>query len=496
MTAGDRKRIVLRYNQQVLKIYWIIIGTFLASAIGFHFLYRYSKFVRNLRLLKFIRRITLKSSIFGPSNGHMILIIAFLALNAISCLLNVTLSRPFEEIAKRFGWVTMFNMPLLFSLAIKNTPFLWLMNQDYKMLNIFHRVVGWTIIIEVSFHVSLSALSLYEADRMDELWNFSQIAGWIGFFFWIVLSMTSIKAFRARFYEVFYVVHIVSILGSLIPLMYHKKRLPNWIYGILCTWALDRIIRLVRTRMGSCTLLRMPGGTIKVDVCIKQWWKTGQHALISIPSISFGQSHPFTIAAQSSGPMRFFVRDVGPGGFSSKLNHSASSRAYTVLVQGPYGAIPRLDRYEEVIFVAGGTGATWTVPLMKEFIARAKCEEKSIVKGTFIWSVRSEDCLSWFSNELIEAVYAGVDIRLFNTRQSKKNSEKTGHTPKSRFTVYQGRPNLRLLLTDVLSKAKAASVAVVVCGPSEMVSDSRFAVSESLLETEVPIGLFIEEFQV
>ncbi|OLL23560.1 Ferric reductase transmembrane component 5 [Neolecta irregularis DAH-3] len=238
----------------------------------------------------------------------------------------------------------------------------------------------------------------------------------------------------------------------------------------------------------------MPGGTIKVDVSIKQWWKTGQHALISIPSISFGQSHPYTIAAQSAEPMRFFVRDIGPGGFSSKLNQSTSSKAYTVLIQGPYGAIPRLDRYDEIIFVAGGAGATWTVPLMKEFIARSKCDEKGIVKGTFIWSVRSEDCLSWFSNELIEAVYAGVDIRLFNTRQSKNGTGKTGHTPKSRFTVYQGRPNIRLLLTDVLSKVKSTSVAVVVCGPSKMVNDSRFAVSESLLETAIPIGLFIEEF--
>lgn len=57
------------------------------------------------------------------------------------------------------------------------------------------------------------------------------------------------------------------------------------------------------------------------------------------------------------------------GGFTRRLGEIAESgRKLRVFVDGPYGPLPRLDGFDTGVFVAGGSGVSFTLPLMLDAV--------------------------------------------------------------------------------------------------------------------------------
>ena len=69
-----------------------------------------------------------------------------------------------------------------------------------------------------------------------------------------------------------------------------------------------------------------------------------------------------------------------------------------VLVDGPYGFSPNLDKDDTVVLVAGGSGVTFTLGLLDDIVARCVKQGRAHGEKTrrieFAWCVRSYGTLS------------------------------------------------------------------------------------------------------
>jgi NAD(P)H-flavin reductase len=121
-------------------------------------------------------------------------------------------------------------------------------------------------------------------------------------------------------------------------------------------------------------------GFIRVAIPAKFNWRPGQHCFLRFTSLGLQHaisSHPFTICSLPSmqpGDQNELVFYVRPhGGFTAKLRTQALENpgsSIPVLVDGPYGGI-NMSRYTDVdniLVVAGGSGAGWCLPLIEQFV--------------------------------------------------------------------------------------------------------------------------------
>jgi hypothetical protein len=148
----------------------------------------------------------------------------------------------------------------------------------------------------------------------------------------------------------------------------------------------------------------------------------GQHVFLSCHSVVPLQSHPFTIASlPSDGKMEFLVRSARGGTRRmhryAEKNHGGlpthkrqeitlTSRAKSVAIEGPYGRMRPLPQFDSVVFLAGGSGATFTVPLLRDLIQRWHQSGTAIVtrRIRFVWVVKGRGQISWFAAQLNQAL--------------------------------------------------------------------------------------------
>ena len=112
----------------------------------------------------------------------------------------------------------------------------------------------------------------------------------------------------------------------------------------------------------------------------------GSHAFLYIPSIAALQSHPFTMVSRD--PIEFVVS--AQAGFTKRLFEAACEkpgRKVRAGVEGAYGCVPDVSRYDTVVLMAGGSGATFAFALAVEWARKNDAESKG--RCVLVWSVRT-----------------------------------------------------------------------------------------------------------
>lgn len=261
---------------------------------------------------------------------------------------------------------------------------------------------------------------------------------------WIVFS--SVAPIRTWCYELFIVQHIISFALFLYFIYIHTPvTMHIYVWISVGLFAFDRVFRFLRTiyanvsafhpslnkqRQGrsflTCQAEFTPLPHNITHVVIRNppiGWSPGQHVFLSCQSVAPLQNHPFTIASiPEDGQMDFFIK-AEKGGTRQFFRHaekmigvSNQSTMRAVTVEGPYGCLRPLRQFDSVILLAGSTGATYTVPLLRDLIQGWKeidsdfLEKKSSFfrtpRGTaaryirFVWVIKSRAQLNWFSEQL------------------------------------------------------------------------------------------------
>lgn len=112
--------------------------------------------------------------------------------------------------------------------------------------------------------------------------------------------------------------------------------------------------------------------------------RAGQHVYLCIPAISLYQWHPFTISSIGTGSLlTLHAQAVGP--FTRKLNEMNDGAQLLALVAGPYGEPPQVKEYDSVLMIAGGSGITFTMPMLQDMLR--KIDTKTVRRVDFVWCV-------------------------------------------------------------------------------------------------------------
>ncbi|KAJ3497316.1 hypothetical protein NLG97_g1999 [Lecanicillium saksenae] len=503
---------------------------------------------------RMIRNSSVYSFPYFPSTGHAFIIGVFIALNIIF-LFTFNNNSNFNlqtNVASRTGWLAMINMLFSVFLALKNTPLAFLTAWSYERLNILHRYSGAFAVLHMIVHACCYSAYFSSAHESYMLTKTSSVCGILAGSSFFLLGLGGIFL-RRWWYELFYYFHIFCFTLALITLGIHQPSIAEGFLVITILtgvmWALDRLIRVFRLLFYSAnnkvTLTPLPHGGTRVTLAKAPLGAlSGKHCFLWIPAIRSFETHPFTISAMD--PLEFVVK--AHDGFTKELHDRAVAQPgvqLKVSVEGSYGTFPTPSSFDNVVLIAGGTGASFTFGAA--FNALKQLKEKNTTKIMFIWAVRHRSLLSWYANHLQTlGSDPRVSIHIFVTKgrdalESSGNSmtesedgrpcgSPTTHeisptiissassssgdpekgivaiqhsdlTSMSRIDAYSGfpitwkRPDVPAMIQGVVAEsARHQSVLVMGCGPSSLMTQVRNTTAECIRSDGPTVELHCEQF--
>lgn len=228
----------------------------------------------------------------------------------------------------------------------------------------------------------------------------------------------------------------------------------------------------------------------------------GQHIFLTIPSVGFWTSHPFSVAwsneesridtekalsIQNEDPLTNYGTSVSlvirrRNGFTNalfkKAEKSPSGRiTLNAAVEGPYGGNQVLHSYGTVLLFAGGVGITHQVPYVRDLIAGFANGTVATRRMCLVWVIQSPEHLEWIRPWMTTILSMDkrrdmFRIQLFVTRP---RSTKEIRSPSATVQMFPGKPNVDTLV-QLECDNQVGAMGVSVCGPGGLIDDVRAAV--------------------
>ncbi|KAK4242923.1 Ferric/cupric reductase transmembrane component 2 [Achaetomium macrosporum] len=439
------------------------------------------------------------------------------------------------HLTKRLGIVAISQYPLQYLLALKSlNPVAYLFRSSHEQINRWHRVLARVTTTMLCLHVALYLNFFVQTDRLHRLGDPVVLAGAMAFFGLNILVSTSLRPIRRYSYPLFFIIHLG--VGIIMPLMVmtHAAPTKSFLLEALAVFFLDLGARKFDTVIGQATVESIPGtNLIKISASIPRSKVNrfrahpGSHIYLSIPpaarrSMSAASiSHllfeflfnPFTVAAmdEETGDLTLVARHCG-GPMTKALRQLAAAATndsddkIPLSIEGPYGAASRFPQlstdFDRMLLVAGGVGATFTLPLYRSIIS-----ENPGAKVEMVWAIRSAGDATWaVTGKEAQALLKDDNIHIFITgdmvdpegpgllrRKSADDRRADGSgvgddgegevemsamyrdRRRGRYTAQQNRkrPDLKQIVDDLFRHGHEERVAVLVCGPNEMARELR-----------------------
>ncbi|KAG5641814.1 hypothetical protein DXG03_004156 [Asterophora parasitica] len=368
----------------------------------------------------------------------------------------------------------------------------------HEKLQVFHRWAAWIMYITSLLHTFPFIVYNVEQGKMSLVYS-TKSYYWTGVAAlipqtWLILM--SWGPIRSRYYETFKKLHfIVTIIFMIFLFIHCNFRLSSWdyfwatgaVYGV--TWLTRFGLTLFRNGLShTASFETLPDRAVRVRIPTKTLkWGPGQHYFVRF--LNFGghafTSHPFTVASiPDSGVLEFYVR-VREGITGRMAAAAASGKTSTVSLDGPYGGLHgSLSVYDRVVLLAGGSGVSFTVPILQDLLkglAEKNVKSKHI---HFVWAVprdESLDCYQELFNSALKGVPKGtVTLSLYVTGSSRSwspsSSDKDDIKEVAALETLDGRPNVGAIVREASSGA--GTVGITVCGPDGFALDVRNAVAD------------------
>ncbi|KAJ7187817.1 FAD-binding domain-containing protein [Mycena filopes] len=450
--------------------------------------------------------------------------VAGMAIFVISLMLAV---RPFywpnEEmghsppIATRSGWISIAIMPFMIAFATKVNFVGLLTRTSHEKLQVFHR---WSAVLMYITSLVHTFPFIINDIMMGEMrvsfattpWYWSGVAALVPQTYLIALSW---GVFRNPHYEIFKKLHFIASGIFMAALFIHVNfRLTSWDYfwATAAIYTLAWLLRVLRTlyttRLGLCATVSLVGpDLIKLSVRVptgRFTWAPGQHVFIRVLGLGARHaftSHPFTVSslcttgegAEGAGEEEKKNTNSAElvmrvhGGLTRALARRVEGKAAwktRVVLDGPYGGLHvPLRAYERVYLLAGGTGATFILPILEDLAASMKTGGVGVVcqRAELLVAVPDADTYSWMEPTVTATAAqlpaTALGVRVHFTRLEEDDPK--GSDSDASTNVLRGRP----ILADIVREAHASAgkVAIVACGPDGFLYDVRNAVAEAQL---------------
>ena len=467
-----------------------------------------------------------------PGRLHtLLLVVYFLSNIAYCCILdykNDNKAALVAELRGRSGHMATLNMIALFVLAGRNNPFIKLLKVSFDTMNLFHRWIGRIVIFESIIHTLAWAANKKADAGWGSIWtamHSNPFISWgcLSTIAMVLILVQSPGAIRHAFYETFLHFHQLFAFVTLVGLLAHAKLGPlpqlHFVILIICIWGYDRIYRTLRILYCNFSFTRgwtkvtveaLPGEACRVTFHLPRNWSppAGSHVYAYLPTVSFWQSHPFSVAWSTSQGGVNDMESLQPAevekeklppvpqsstvslimsartGMTRNLYERASKAPTNRLVvygalEGPYGALESLHSYGTVLLFAGGVGITHNLPHIYDLLKRYEQNTIAIRKIVLIWTVRSTEQLEWVRPWMDEILSMPgrreiLKIQLFVT---KPRSARDVVSASERVQMFPGRPKAHVIVEKEFSE-RIGAMCVGVCGPGALADDVRAATRE------------------
>ena len=483
-----------------------------------------------------------------PSRLHTTILASYFICNATYCLYLDYHNKPqaavLAELRGRTGHLAMVNMLPLFILAGRNNPLIPFLRVSFDTYNLIHRWLGRLVILEALVHTACwaaNSTNAYGSKVTNESLESKAFLGYgmLGTAAMAVILLQSPSIVRHAFYETFLHCHQLLALASVFGVWVHcdTGKLPSSVYvkvAFAC-WLLERSVRLARLiyhnvsrsrGMTKITVEALPGAgdgslqAIRLSASCPRPWKfvPGTHAYIYLPSLSFIQNHPFSIAWSSSRPTPYASLEketlslpsptsLGPvnelatqadlhfviakrTGMTASLYEKAAAcpsgtMTVTGFIEGPYGGNDNLSSYGTCVLFAGGIGITHQIGHVRHLLHGHERGTTATRKIVLVWSVKNTETLEWvrpFMDEILALPNRRevLKIILFVTRP---RSRREVVSRSERVLMYPGRCDPTSILEDEVA-SRVGATAVTVCGPGAFGDEVRAGVRNVLARRE------------
>ncbi|CAK5266393.1 unnamed protein product [Mycena citricolor] len=414
-------------------------------------------------------------------------------------------------LATRTGWMALGIMPFMIAFAAKANWVTLVTGTSHEKLQVFHRWSAVLMYVTALVHTCLFIMHDRAMGTLSSQWYSSE-------FFWTgtvalvpqtFLVLGSWSVFRNRYYEIF---KNASGLFMAAMLVHIDFTLSSWDYFIatgalyFTSWFYREGRTLLVSRLGLPATVESAGpGLVKLTihgVGDKIRWAPGQHAFVRVLSLGIHAltTHPFTIVSlpQDKDKDAVMIMAVRSGTTRALARRAADAAPWStrVLFDGPYGGVRFPVRAHEAVFLcAGGTGATFVLPVLADLVAqRARiCRRVELVIA-----VRDEDAYEWMQAFIDTALKdapecIAIYVRIFFTCSGAEKIKQDPDDASSlaRGVIAYGRPSLSAIVNE--AKHSATSVAMIGCGPETFMYDLRNAVADAQLEILDGLGCLCKD---
>ncbi|KAK7449781.1 hypothetical protein VKT23_013257 [Stygiomarasmius scandens] len=356
-------------------------------------------------------------------------------------------------IANRTGWISIGIVPFVIAFSTKVNWVGMLTGTSHEKLQVFHRWSASIMYITSLVHTFVFIVMSIRQGQMEENWR-------IGTFYWTGvaalvpqtwLMFMSWGIIRNKYYETFKKIHFVAALLFIFFLFIHCNWvLTSWHY-FWATFAIyflaffTRILRIFYNSLFGLagSVESLPDGMIKLAIQTpsRVRWAPGQHVFVRFLSLGIHNfsSHPFTIVSIPGEAGRMELIFAVKGGITKKLAD--------------------LARDKDCQTLAGGSGVTFTLSILLDFLQRVKVSELKCKHIEFVLAVKSNDSILWLEDQLTAAKETGITVKVHVTQSnvpSISNLKEHGDLEndscngdidvKQSLDVACGRPNLPAII--------------------------------------------------
>ncbi|CAN9267898.1 unnamed protein product [Alternaria alternata] len=347
-----------------------------------------------------------------PTVGRSSLVAANVVVLVVLCLYGFDVTDQFsmENIGFRCGVVTIAQLPIIVLLAGKNNVIGCLSGVSYERLNWLHRWCARCMLLTATMHMGyfFSAWAPYDyigyqLKNNKIVWK--GLAAWCTLAWIVFSSMTPIRGWN---YEIFVIQHIVSFAVFLAFVYIHTPiEMNGYVWAPVAFFLFDRVFRALRLLYINTSFFHP---SLKKRGQIDGFWYHSKVTRSPWHRSQKMERWSSTSRLKKGGTKRFFRHAERSGSLVG-----VTAKARNVAIEGPYGTLRPLRQFDSVVLLAGSTGGTFTLPLLRDLLqgwkenARDSPGSTSFLKAPtgavtrhlrFVWVVKSRGQLSWFSEQL------------------------------------------------------------------------------------------------
>lgn len=418
--------------------------------------------------------------------------------------------------------MSQFPVQYLLSLKCLN-PIALALKSSHEEVNRWHRVLGRVIAIFVTLHGIFYFNFYYQNNLLGQkVTSLVPVLGFTLLAAMYLLYGTALSAVRRYSYRLFFITHLLVAL-ALPPFIYfHAHHASLYVWESLGVFLLDIATRRFGLIIADTKVELIPGtdliklvGTIPMNKSARFAKNPGTHIYLSIPSASrpdknpIAAAHlvfefsfnPFSIAAVDENTRELTLiarRHSGPmtRALASFASNVSTDPTVKLAFDGPYGCAKRFpnlasSEFDRILLVAGGVGATFTLPLYRWILA-----ENPAARVQMVWAVRGAGDATWPTTVEGKGIMNDDNIQLFRTGDILENASDNARASedsedvemvslsnddeqtKQTLLYSDKRPNLHKIVDDVFRQGAEDRVAVLACGPEAMARDLRSHVGD------------------